>query len=239
MTLYAAVRGTTLYVATVSPGNTTLPNDHFLFVTDTVLTSASAPAPWAKTGRVAVDASKPFVAGESTSNFCGWTNAPASSQAAKSSTSSGQMEATIDLVQEFGRVPDTIYLAAAAYGTADGGTLANQCPLGNSDGNLDPDEFLVLSAVALNDNNADGTYDRLDPNTGFLITQIVHSDQSITITWPSVPGRTYQVESSDSPGGSWTSLGTALTAAPGQLTLSATDSTTLSARFYRVRLVSP
>ena len=47
MVLYAAVRGTTLYVATGSPG-TSGPNDNFIFVSDQLLPSASAPAPWAK-----------------------------------------------------------------------------------------------------------------------------------------------------------------------------------------------
>ena len=46
MVLYGAVRGTTLYVATWSPG-TNGPNDHFIFVTDQLLPSATAAAPWA------------------------------------------------------------------------------------------------------------------------------------------------------------------------------------------------
>jgi hypothetical protein len=48
MVLYGAVRGTTLYVATWSPG-TSSTNDHFIFVTDQLLPAAAA-APWAKTG---------------------------------------------------------------------------------------------------------------------------------------------------------------------------------------------
>src|SRR5208282_6899088 len=42
MVLYGAVRGTTLYVATWSPG-TNGPNDHFIFVSDQLLPSATAP----------------------------------------------------------------------------------------------------------------------------------------------------------------------------------------------------
>ena len=42
MVLYAAVRGTTLYVATGSPG-TSGPNDYFIFVSDQLLPGASAP----------------------------------------------------------------------------------------------------------------------------------------------------------------------------------------------------
>jgi hypothetical protein len=46
MVLYGAVRGTTLYVATGSPG-TNGPNDHFVFVSDQLLPAATAAAPWA------------------------------------------------------------------------------------------------------------------------------------------------------------------------------------------------
>ena len=61
MVLYGALRGTTLYVATWSTG-TSGPNDHFILVSDQLLSSATAGAPWAKTGKVAVAASKPFLA---------------------------------------------------------------------------------------------------------------------------------------------------------------------------------
>ena len=59
MVLYGAVRGTTLYVATWSPG-TNGPNDHFIFVSDQLLPAATAAAPWAKAGTVAVAANKPL-----------------------------------------------------------------------------------------------------------------------------------------------------------------------------------
>ena len=83
MVLYGALRGTTLYVATWSPG-TNGPNDHFIFVTDQLLPAATAAAPWAKTGKVAVASSKPFLAGESLNTYVAWANAPASAQACQS-----------------------------------------------------------------------------------------------------------------------------------------------------------
>ncbi len=171
-------------------------------------------------------------------DFCGWFNAPVSSMAVKSSTSSGQMEATIDLAAAFGSIPDTIYVAAAAYATADGGQLTAQGPLGNGDGNLDPDEFLPLFIAAIQDENADGIYDRLDPNLGFLVTEITRTDGVTTISWASVPGRTYQVETCDELGGAWNPLNDPVTASPGQLTASTTDDTALPSRFYRVRLAT-
>ena len=233
------MRGGLLYVATASPGSTGAPNDHFLFVTDALLPTASALAPWAKIGLVATGVLKPFIGGESTTEFCGWFNAPVASPAVKSATSSGQMEGTIDLAAAFGSVPATIYVAAAAYATADGGQLTAQCPLGNSDGNIDPAEFLSLPIAAIQDENADGTYDRLDPALGFVVTQVARSMEISTISWASVPGRTYQAESCDQLGGTWTPLNPPITAGTGQLTLSTSDSTALPSRFYRVQLVSP
>jgi len=127
MTLYAALRGTKLYVATGSPGNSG-PNDHFIFVSDALLPSANAAAPWAKSGKTAVAPGKPFLAGESVGIYVGWFNAPAGSQAVKAATNSGAMEGTIDLVAAFGAMPANIFLCSAAYQTADGGVLASSCP---------------------------------------------------------------------------------------------------------------
>jgi hypothetical protein len=188
---------------------------------------------------VPLDASKPYIGGESTNDFCGWFNAPIPSAAVKSATISGQMEGTIDLVATFGSVPETVYVAAAAYTTGDGGRLAAQGPRGNGDGNIDPNEFLSLSIAAIKDENADGTYDRLDPTLGFEVTQISRTNGVTTVGWASVPGKTYQAESCDFPGGIWLPLNAPITAGADQLTLSTTDSTGLSNRFYRVQLVTP
>ncbi len=239
MTIYAALRGSILYLATWSPGNSAGPNDHYIFVTDQLLVSATAPAPWSKTGLVAIAATKPFIGGESLSSFCGWFNAPAASVAVKSAANSGQMEGTIDLAAAFGTVPPTVYVAAAAYATANAGILAAQGPLGDGNGNIDPNEFMPLSTVALKDENADGTYDRLDPALGFVILQVTRSNGVANLTWATVPGRTYQVESCDQLGGSWTSVNAPMTAAAGQTSLSTSDSSGALIRFYRVRLVSP
>jgi hypothetical protein len=239
MTIYAAVRGQTLYVATWSPGNSGGANDHFVFMTDQLLPSASAPAPWAKSGNVAVAANKPFIGGESATNYCGWFNAPASSAVVKSSTNGGQLEGTVDLIAAFGSIPQTIYVAAAAYATADGGVLAAQGPVGNGDGNIDPAEFMQLWTSAIRDENADGNYDRLDPALDFVIASMTKQDGVTAISWNSVPARTYQLEYANQLSGQWFSLGSQKTAGPGELILSQDDSSASPARFYRVRLVNP
>jgi hypothetical protein len=239
MSIYAAVRAGILYVATWSPG-TNGANDHFIFVSDQLLASASAAAPWAKAGLVAVAPNKPFIGGESVGSYVGWFNAPPSSQVVKSANNGEQMEGVVDLTAAFGSIPKTIYLAAAAYATTNGGALVAQGPAGNGDGNIGPNEFMALPIVSIKDENADGKYDRLDPAIDFVVAQIVkNADGSTTITWNSVPGKSYQLEYCDSLGGAWNSVGNQLTAAVGQLTLSANDSVNLGSRFYRVRLVNP
>ena len=245
MYIWAAVNGTTLYVATWSPG-TNGPNDHFIFVTDQLLPTASAAAPWAKTGAVAVATNKPFIGGESQNSFVGWFNAPNTAGAVKAPTNSGQMEGTIDLVAAFGPgiMTSTVYIAAAAYSTADRGALVSQGPVGNGDRNIDSNEFLAVPVAALLDNNLDGIYDRIDPSIGFVISNTQGSpDGSVTITWNAEPRRNYQVQFADSlPPAAWQDLpGGQTNAGPGQITLSFTDTSAPSAtnRFYRVKLLSP
>src|SRR5205085_2904752 len=111
----------------------------------------------------------------------------ASSMVAKAQTNGGQLEGTIDLMAAFGAVPQTIYIAAAAYQTADAtqtpgsGLLAAQGPAGNGDGNIDVNEFLQLPIIAIRDENADGKYDRLDPALGFVVSQIFQNGGITTI----------------------------------------------------------
>jgi hypothetical protein len=238
MVLYGALRGATLYVATWSPG-TSGSNDHFIFVSDQLLPSATAAAPWAKTGLVAVASSKPFLAGESLNNYIAWANAPASAQAVKAATSSGAMSGTIDLVAAFGYMPATIYLCAASYQTADHGALAGQCPTGSGP-TIDPAEFLAIPAAALLDNNADGTFDRLDPALGFTLESLQRTNDGYVVNWAAMPGHSYQVLWAQTPGAPWSNLPAGLTtASPLQLWLACTDSppATVSQRFYRVKLL--
>jgi hypothetical protein len=239
MTIYAALRGTRLYVATWSPGNSGGPNDHFIFISDQLLASASANSPWAKAGQVAVAASKPFLAGESASTYVSWFNAPAGSQAAKAATNSGAMEGTIDLVAAFGSMPTNIYLCSAAYQTADGGVLASQCPVGSGP-DIDTNELFVIPTIALRDHNGDGVFDRVDPNMDFVLRGIVAGSNVFNLTWAAMPGRGYEIVHSANLAGGWTALPESLTnAGPLQTTLGFFDArqVTNSQRFYRVKLL--
>ena len=238
MVLYGAVRGTTLYVATWSPG-TSGTNDHFIFVSDQLLPSMGI-APWAKAGSVAVSSSKPFLASESQNSYVSWfanttaTNWPCS----KSSATSGALEGTLDLVAAFGSVPTNLYLCAAAYQTANGGALAAQSPAG-SGANIDTNEFFVLPLAALRDSWGNGTLDLCDPARSFKINSALPQSTNRVLNFSVMPGRNYQIQYAPQLGGVWSNLPGTNFAPPPQTILNVTDAppVVVPQRFYRVRLL--
>jgi hypothetical protein len=239
MTIYAALRGSKLYVATWTP-TVSGSNDHFIFVSDALLSGTTAPAPWSKAGMVAVASNKPFLAAESTNNYIGWTNASGTPQTFRSGTNGQQMEGVIDLAATFGSVPPTIYIAAVAYQTANGGVIGGQAPAGNSDNNLDENEFLALPTNSILDSGANGTFDRLDPKRGFCVHSIAPANGGgFIISWKAVPGHAYNVEYVDHLGDTWLPVtgGSNVKADLGQDILFVTDSAAGSAirRFYRIQ----
>ncbi len=241
MTIYAAVRGTKLYLSTWSPGNSGGSNDHFLFVADVLLPAASGAAPWAKAGTVSVAAGKPFLAGESMSGYAGWTNAPATAVLFKAAGNGGQLEGVIDLEAAFGSVPPMIYLASAAYGTANGGALAAQAPTTDGNGNIEPNEFLAVPVAAIRDENSDGRFDRLDPALAFRASLAPQSGGSgFLVSWPAVPGRSYQIRYRNALSDSWQNLPGGLVMAPsGADVLSHLDAAAATQRFYIIESSNP
>ena len=261
MTIYAAVRGNLLYVATWNPG--IAGNDHFILVTDQLLSSATAPAPWGKAGSTSEKGStnvRYFLAAESGSSaYISWFRWPSGGSAsavsgtgyasARGTTDGTQMEGTIDLVQAFGSLPATLYVAALAYQTADysssvvnSGVLVAQAPatVGTVDNKVDPAEFLALPAASIRDSLANGTYDLLDPNRGFVVNRTEMISGGFRITWAVVPGQKYQVDYLDDLGtGTWVSLGAEVQANSGQAEIMVEDSSVglPDRRFYRIRLV--
>jgi hypothetical protein len=234
--LYAALRGNTLYLACQAAVGGSA-NDHFIFVTDSLLGSASVAAPWAKSGLIAVAASKPFISAESQNSYIVWNHAPAGSLVLKAALPSGVMEGTIDLAAAFGGLPPAVYVAACAYATADSGLLLSIAPTGSGP-DLDPGEFLALPTIAFQDANGDGLYDRLDPNLGFRIESVVSHGTGLRFSYASQPGRTYRVLYRDVLTNSWTVLtGSTQSAAGLQTTLSITNTPGTPQRFYRVELL--
>jgi chitodextrinase len=239
MTIYAAVRGNLLYVATWSPGEAG--NDHFIMVGDTALGSATTPAPWGKAGTTAVPTGKPYLAAESSNDYISWLNTNgATTQSARAPGQ--QMEGTIRIDQAFGSSPENLYLAALAYQTADGGILGAQAPASITDnGNVDPGELLMIPLEALRDEDANGSFDRLEPGKGFVITSHAKTGDRFSITWNCFPGRSYHIETSDDMiASSWETVpGSAMAAGASQMsaTLNIELEPTDLKRFFRVALV--
>ena len=79
MRIFAAIRGTLLYVGTWTPSGGV--NDHFILVTDSLEPSATETPPWDKAGASAVPSGKPYLGAESDSDYISWFNVGATSEA--------------------------------------------------------------------------------------------------------------------------------------------------------------
>jgi len=240
MTIYAAVRGTKLYVATWSPGNSFsgLGSDHHVFVSDSLLSSATTPAPWGKLGLISIAGDKPYLAGEYESNYAGWFNTSGPTALFKSPVNSGVMEGVIDLVAQFGSLPESVYVAAVAYNSPDGGGINSQAPSGNGNNNLEPGEFFRVPIRSARDAAQNGTYDILDGARAFAVTNLSFNISNQTVLrWPVVPGKSYMVQGRGVlSSGIWTNLlSTNWSAGPTQWEMEFTDLTAPNAaKYYRV-----
>ncbi len=238
MTISAALRGTKLYVATWAPG--AAGNDHFILIGNSALATPVSVPPWSKAGLTALPAASPFLAAESTNAYIGWFNTNGS--LATSARAAGQqMEGTLDVSTAFGAVPTDLYLTALAYQTGDAGLLAAQAPAGNSDGDVNAAELLRIPIEALRDDDANGTYDRLEPGKNFVITQSGRAGNTFSLSWNCYPGRSYRIQScTDLLETSWIDVPEVLvTAGPTDLTSSCEFpvSPADANRFFRVVLV--
>ncbi|GAB4178135.1 MAG: hypothetical protein Fur0032_18530 [Terrimicrobiaceae bacterium] len=198
MTVYAAVRGSKLYVATWFAGSVN-GNDHFVIVAPSLLASASAPLlpGWSKAGSTSAPNTAAVLCMESTNGWIGWqrhdsVGSSLTGQVAKSP--SGQMEGVIDLVDTFGNMPETIYVASLAVQTANGGALSAQAPIAvTANGNIEPEEFLALPVAAIRDSAGDSKLDLLMPERGFRARLEAAETGGLRLRWPAVPGKKYRV----------------------------------------------
>ncbi|MFZ4588477.1 MAG: hypothetical protein ACOYNG_05765, partial [Terrimicrobiaceae bacterium] len=71
------------------------------------------------------------------------------------------LEGELDLVEAFGSVPKTLFIAAVAYGGGSGGTILSQVPplYGNSGNDLEIPEYQPLNTASLRDEDLDGRFD--------------------------------------------------------------------------------
>jgi hypothetical protein len=166
MNLHAGVSGDTLYVATPDAGEG---NDHFIFLANPP--GAPQPHPWAKAGTVAGWSA--YLGNENDNGWSGWFGAPASAEVATGG-GSGFLEGTINLVEHFGFLPESVYLSVAVYPTGDGSSLVQQSQVPasvNGDGNVDAAEYALIDLCgiqllfALADLNTDCSINLADMGT--------------------------------------------------------------------------
>jgi hypothetical protein len=156
--LWAGVDGSTLYLATDAAGGG---SDRFLVVADQP--GGMVPAMWGKSGSVAGWAA--FIGNEESNGYNGWFD----QQGAAQSAAGGVLEGTLDLVGEFGAVPEVVHVASLSFATADGGALTGQVPASlDGDGDVEPGEFVAIALCELRgdccpgDLTGDGVLDLAD-----------------------------------------------------------------------------
>ncbi|MGC3957394.1 MAG: LamG domain-containing protein [Verrucomicrobiota bacterium] len=226
--LYAAVRGNLLYVAAPA----TDANDQFILVSTNP--SPLGVAPWNKAGQVAFNINAhPYLAQNGNTRAVTWNNAGGAQCPAMVVT--GFMEGSLDLVQNFGSAPKTIYLALARYAAGTGGALVagNQIPAGNGNGTIEASEFLAVPVANLRDETLDGVPDVLEPNVAFSAS-FSNNPGTFIVRWPTIPSYSYRVDATDNLTQSFQPLSQPILAGPGEFSLSYTDTppAELTHRFY-------
>ncbi|TWT48567.1 carbohydrate-binding protein [Botrimarina hoheduenensis] len=140
VTLYWRREGDKLYLATEDAGEG---SDVFIYLADTP--GGLVPANWGKSGQIAGwDA---FLADENDNDYEAWFNATGPTEAA-TGTNGGVLEGVIDLGDEFGLIPDEIYLAVAHYASPDGGGLQKLLGVTSPGTSIEASEYLRLVLVA-------------------------------------------------------------------------------------------
>lgn len=221
MTIYAAVRGTKLYVATWYAGSAAN-NDHFIFVANSLRASADVDALplWDKIGKIAIPADSPVLCMESSNGWTGWqrNNGVGSVNGSTKNTDVNgqpgqQVEGVIDLVETFGAMPATVYIASTAYQSPNKGILGAQAPAMKTDnGNIDADEFLAVPVDSIRDNAGGNKFDRLDPQRMFRPVSVAPVTGGLSVGVPTVPGIRYRVQYKPALGSaSWQDTGDVIT----------------------------
>ncbi len=171
MRLWAAVRDTKLYVATWGTGGGG--NDHMIYINDQL--GDAVPSAWAKAGYVFLGPDHIFLAGDGVSSWSEWSGTVGDVQSANSKVDGtfNYLEGVIDLVQEFGTVPEALYMAVGTYARPDGSPLNNQVPAPwDVNEHIEVTEFLRVPIASIRDQNGDGHFDGGNP----LMWTVVNGD---------------------------------------------------------------
>ena len=212
MKLWAAVRGTKLYVATWGTGtNTEIENDHFICI-HTNLGDATV-QPWLKQGFVFLPTNFPYLGAEGGGTGSWWFNVAADSATNANSNLNATynyLEGVIDLADNFGGVPEALYMVVGVYGSTNGAPLYAQVPaMWDGGSNLEITEILRVPTASIRDENADGYFDggnpqmwtvvdgnEADANYGlrrFFLDEVAGDQEQITVRVQPNPGGTNQV----------------------------------------------
>jgi MYXO-CTERM domain-containing protein len=141
-TLHASFNGQTLYLATEAA---TAGEDVVLVVADQ--DGVVRPAPFGKAGQVAYGGR--FAADEADNDYADWQNATGQARVFTfPNAGRGMMEATLNVLEEFGGVPTSLRIAALRYQTGNLGALNSQVPAAVTAGNdVTADEMVVFNLV--------------------------------------------------------------------------------------------
>ncbi len=143
--LYAAVRGSQLYVATNSAR--TQHADMFVFVS--VAPGELHDAPFGKHGHVA--AWSAYLGDRFADTSASWYDATSSALKNITDEKAGAvLEGVIDFELLTGTTPSVIYLAVGKYQRSNGGRLVAKLPGGKHDGNISSAEFYKLAVPGTN-----------------------------------------------------------------------------------------
>jgi len=135
--LYVGWNGNELYLATNKAQSQNA--DAFIFVSDSI--KNLVPAPWGKNGTVTQWSL--FLANELDNNWCGWFDNASSCNKAVGSV----LEGVCNVRDEFGYLPQTIFIAVGYYNTSNNGLLLKQIPFGNGNGNIEGNELYEFNLV--------------------------------------------------------------------------------------------
>ena len=135
--LYVGFDGIDLYVA----GNSAVALGQDVFILVAESPGALINAMWAKSGLVANwDA---FLGAESTNGWNGWFD----NTGTANSHGGTVIEGIINVYEEWGTIPDSIFIALATYVTDDGGDLVGQTPSGNGNRNIESSEYTSFNLI--------------------------------------------------------------------------------------------
>ncbi len=200
MKMWAAVRGTKLYVATWGTGPyTEIKNDHF-FMIGTNFGDATV-NPWAKQGYTFLGTNFLYLAAEGGNQWSGWFNSQDGSAVSTNSNADvthNYLEGEIDLVTQFGAMPDVLYMAVGVFANNDGDPMVAQVPAKWDDNsNIEVTELLRVPLASIRDDNRDGNFDGGSPqmwtvvngNTNdanyglrrFFINEVAGDQESLTV----------------------------------------------------------